>query len=708
MFKDRLAEAIDRKDWPVKKVADISGVSTNTIYKMLRGHLGGRSRHSTICKLADALGTTPQELLGEEKRRQPSGQQERNYIQFAMKEPELTVLADHALDPENAFLDNFNLKCKVGPLYDVLRNPETRTPMAMAIYGAWGTGKTTAMKWLHGLIDHWNENGRTENKIIVRPVWFYPWKYESKEDVWRGFIWEVIINSIDASQATVQTIKHAAKRFGPFLGRTFLHALTSIKLTTPGRSIDPTIDLADIKEILSEYQAVERLEKAYLTEFESSLRSWVESMLGPNERMVILIDDLDRCMPQITLQVIEAMRLYLNIEKLIFIIGVDKRVIQELVSRRYERLGLTKERSKDYLAKMFQVEVSLTLSEDQMIAFLDHQLKLRQILYLRDHLEDHEYQLFRDLIFKLGGRNPREVKRLINSALVTGAGVVMARADGIKFDQGLQLFFVQKILDEKYTKATLIGSKRGNEFFEQWSQIVRKGLKVDPSFPCNIKVPNDFGKIEVEQSPERKAVFNAQDRQARKTIKRDGLDLSFIPSAYREAYRALLENGEFCSIVFLLADEDLGQLMQISYPVEVNEILAVVGTSRDADIVCETVARHRRKKPDELTNEDYEKCTELDLSGTDLSELEPLSSLTALKWLSLSSTFVTDLEPLRTLTNLQELYLRELHPSRTRPVELEPLRNLTSLERLFINGTVVTDEEVAKLEKALPNLNIRR
>ena len=132
-----------------------------------------------------------------------------------------------------------------------MRYPGTQTPMAIAVYGDWGTGKMTAMKWLHGLIDEWNEKGKAEKKMKIRPVWFYPWKYDNKEDVWRGLIAEVIINSIDVKGATIQTVKNAAKQFGLFLGRSFLHVLAGVKLKakTPGDTAEAEIDLASIKEI---------------------------------------------------------------------------------------------------------------------------------------------------------------------------------------------------------------------------------------------------------------------------------------------------------------------------------------------------------------------------------------------------------------------------------------------------------------------------
>jgi len=441
---------------------------------------------------------------------------------FAKQKPRLTVLTDHALSVDRAktSADTFNLRLEVGPVYDIIRYKRTRTPMAVLISGGWGTGKTSAMRWLEGLLDIWNQEAG-KNDIRVRTVWFYPWKYDNKEDVRRGLIAEVIINSIDVKTASTQTVINAAKRFGLFLGKSFLHVLASIKLkgevsggagaTKAGAGAE--VDLASIKEILAEYQQAAHPEKAYLNEFETMLQRWVKNTLGKNERMVIFIDDLDRCMPEISLQVLEALKLYLNIEKLIFVVGVDKQVIEKLVIEHYKKLGLvksekeTESKKKDedriqrkeaakaiqYLAKMFQVEVTLEPTEKQISDFFDEQLK-ELAYWRRPYLSTDEQQLFRDLVLKSAGRNPREVKRLLNSALMTGAGAMMMRKDGIKFDQGLQLFFVRKILDERYTMASAAGSSRGIDFFVQWSRIVRAGRKKAKDFPCTVKIPKDFGK----------------------------------------------------------------------------------------------------------------------------------------------------------------------------------------------------------------------
>ncbi|MHC4620114.1 MAG: KAP family P-loop NTPase fold protein [Planctomycetota bacterium] len=347
-------------------------------------------------------------------------------MEFAKREPELTVLTDHALAPDESYLDNFSLRSRVGPVYDVLRHPDTRTPMAVAIYGDWGVGKTTAMKWLHGLLDEWNKEATSAGKIRIKPVWFYPWKYDDKEDVWRGLISEVIIHSIDFQTATVGTVTKAAKEFGLFLGRSFLHVLAGLKLKAGvGKIAEAELSLSAIKDVLAEWELAAHPEKAYLNEFEVSLKRWIEETLLEKERMVIFLDDLDRCMPTVALQVLEALKLYLNIKKLIFVVGVDRRVIDELVRGHYKELGLSEDKSVNYLAKMFQVEVELEPSEAQVDAFIDSQLNA--IKYWQSDLDDEERSIFRNMIIKYAKRNPREAKRLLNSALIMGVGAVMRK-----------------------------------------------------------------------------------------------------------------------------------------------------------------------------------------------------------------------------------------------------------------------------------------
>jgi internalin A len=92
----------------------------------------------------------------------------------------------------------------------------------------------------------------------------------------------------------------------------------------------------------------------------------------------------------------------------------------------------------------------------------------------------------------------------------------------------------------------------------------------------------------------------------------------------------------------------------------------------------------------------------LDLSGTKVEELEPLRGLTARQTLDLTRTNVQNLEPLRSLTALQTLNLR-----RTKKVEnLEPLKGLSRLMSLDLGETDVENLEPLKGLTALKKLGL--
>ncbi len=124
-------------------------------------------------------------------------------------------------------------------------------------------------------------------------------------------------------------------------------------------------------------------------------------------------------------------------------------------------------------------------------------------------------------------------------------------------------------------------------------------------------------------------------------------------------------------------------LQGLSQPVKVKTIPS---KNTDADIIREVVARRLGKKPEQFTDEDYNKVEQLYLSHLEISDLKPLEVLTQLKRLYLYDTRVRNLEPLITLTNLRELRL-----SRTKVTNLEPLAALTKLQRLWVDGTPTSD-----------------
>jgi Leucine-rich repeat (LRR) protein len=78
--------------------------------------------------------------------------------------------------------------------------------------------------------------------------------------------------------------------------------------------------------------------------------------------------------------------------------------------------------------------------------------------------------------------------------------------------------------------------------------------------------------------------------------------------------------------------------------------------------------------------------TELKLNNSQISDLKPLQSLTNLTYLDVSHTPLSDLKPLASLTNLTELKLNNTQIS-----EIKPLASLTNLTELDLSENKISD-----------------
>ena len=79
-------------------------------------------------------------------------------------------------------------------------------------------------------------------------------------------------------------------------------------------------------------------------------------------RLVVFIDDLDRCLPQTAIETLEAIRLFLFTEKTAFVIGADEQMIEYSVKKHFpdlQKSGLPESYARSYLEKLIQVPFRL-------------------------------------------------------------------------------------------------------------------------------------------------------------------------------------------------------------------------------------------------------------------------------------------------------------------------------------------------------------
>lgn len=153
--------------------------------------------------------------------------------------------------------------------------------------------------------------------------------------------------------------------------------------------------------------------------------------------LVILIDDLDRCMPDRLIENLEAIRLFLAVPRTAFVIAADERIVRHAVSIRYAAPRLRDEQSAyqetqdlvtDYVEKLIQIPYHLPrLSPSEIETYMT-------LLFCQLHLEKKD---FTKLLSNC------EAARRRNLYVTYGAGAVKdVLGDGLTDELGRRLQWI--------------------------------------------------------------------------------------------------------------------------------------------------------------------------------------------------------------------------------------------------------------------------
>jgi hypothetical protein len=193
-----------------------------------------------------------------------------------------------------------------------------------------------------------------------------------------------------------------------------------------------------------------------LEQFYGDLKVTIHELVTSlDRRLVVFIDDLDRCMPEQAIGVLEAVKVFLDIKGCIFVLGVDREIIERGIRVRYKEfalhergagLGVFPVPERDYLEKIVQVPFSLPpLAPTAIKSFLSKRLPTVP------GLDDTEYTQVAELMTSGLLRNPRKVKRSFN---IFRLHLTLDRAQGRTTPAGLiaKLTVIQSSFPDLYEK----------------------------------------------------------------------------------------------------------------------------------------------------------------------------------------------------------------------------------------------------------------
>lgn len=133
-------------------------------------------------------------------------------------------------------------------------------------------------------------------------------------------------------------------------------------------------------------------------------------------RIVVFIDDLDRCAPEKALEVLESLKTFFDIEGFVYVIGMNSETINSIVKKKY---GEDFDKGLEYMQKIVQLPFQIPTWKqgwnekaiaDSIKTIISKQLKGYPLL---DEIEKNI-----DLIVSGVQLNPREIKRFVNNVIL--------------------------------------------------------------------------------------------------------------------------------------------------------------------------------------------------------------------------------------------------------------------------------------------------
>jgi len=321
----------------------------------------------------------------------------------------------------------------VDPVEEALLR-ERLDPVALGVFGDWGSGKSTILEILRARL-------LARRKVVV--VYTRPWEYDPNIDPKATLIAEVLA-AVRAEVAKDEgRAAQLAERFKGLVSRVqWSKALTLVANSALTLSIPRISDVLGLFGQASDDGLSDPTLQGFREEFDGLMAELEEI-----DRVVVLVDDLDRCLPETVVAALEAIKLFLSVRKMGFVIAADRRLVTLAIATRYGQSAQGAIMAREYLEKIVQIPISvpaLGLADTEAylaMMLLDRHLTSEALQALTEHcdarrrageartLEDMPAGLMPDdaagelqlagvlapVLFRRMAGNPRRLKRFLNA-----------------------------------------------------------------------------------------------------------------------------------------------------------------------------------------------------------------------------------------------------------------------------------------------------
>jgi hypothetical protein len=389
-------------------------------------------------------------------------------------------------------------------LIPLLVRKDDKGATVVGIHGPWGAGKTTLMDAIRAKLPTASPNGI--------PIVFNAWKFQDREALWRALILHVLgqlravrladwkeknkgKDEAEFEDAEITQVEDKLYRAftvdvkGPwkiewrslivelltiglslfqlgFVGKAIKSSTSWLgKLFTGGEDKDGkkkeegVLNHDRIKELsgvltrevlhrqVNQVQSIEQ----FLDEFQKLVKKF------ENRRIFVFIDDLDRCLPESALEIFEAIKLFLDSPGISYVVALDRDTIRKALAVRYSRRGAAAA-DQSFLDPDEYIEKTISLSFDLPKLSREDALSLVADFELPVTMTDQQKIDIPKQIVRALGRNPRRLRRFMNTLVVNLTLVKSLKENGAYIGQNLDLFV--KLMLIAYRHSAVFGAAR--------------------------------------------------------------------------------------------------------------------------------------------------------------------------------------------------------------------------------------------------------
>lgn len=271
--------------------------------------------------------------------------------------------------------------------------------LTIGLHGDWGAGKSSSLMMIEKAF------AADDNTLCVR---FNGWLFEGYDDA-KAVLIETIVAELLKKRSHLDKVKDkagellesvnwmkVARTLGGAaltfftglpngdivqgLGKVASSVIADPKSVLTGELLGKVLDGAaeHFKSAAPEDTAPQRMH-----EFRRQFAELLD--VAKIDRLVVLVDDLDRCLPPTAIATLEAIRLFLFVPKAAFVIAADEGMIEYAVSKHFPDLPAAEgptSYARNYLEKLIQVPFRMSA-----LGYLETRVYLTLLLYLNSGIK---------------------------------------------------------------------------------------------------------------------------------------------------------------------------------------------------------------------------------------------------------------------------------------------------------------------------------